>query len=251
MKRKEYKVKNKIIIIGIIISVIILIASSYFLIRDYIDYKRSKNSNNELINKVVIQNNEDLEEPSGYIKIDWDELNKINEDIIGWITIENTNINYPILKDSDRLYYLKHTFDKNYNRNGSIFTINENPFEDKETVIYGHNMRNGIMFSELNNYLEESFFIKHSNFMIYTKEENYSATVFSCYVMSEQDEENNIKSLDYFGKINYYQEQSKYKITDIGKIKKIVKLSTCSYAGNHTVPTDKRCFVVAKLEKIN
>ena len=80
--------------------------------------------------------------------IDWEKLKAINEDIVGWIKIDNTNIDYPILHSNNDLYYLKHNYMKEYNSNGSIFTINNLPFEDKETIVHGHNMRNGIMFSE-------------------------------------------------------------------------------------------------------
>ena len=54
--------------------------------------------------------------------IDWNKLLEINEDIVGWIKIENTNINYPILQDNDNLKYLKHSYNGSYNSNGSIFT---------------------------------------------------------------------------------------------------------------------------------
>ena len=100
-------------------------------------------------------------------KIDWDKLEGINRDIIGWIRISNTNINYPILRDSHNLKYLKCSFDGEYNKNGSIFTLNSRAFQDNETIIYGHNNNNGIMFSELSKYMNEEFFAQNCNFTIY------------------------------------------------------------------------------------
>ena len=213
--------------------------------RDYLEYKKSNESNNKLIENVVIKEKDDNK-----TKIDWNELENINKDIIGWIEIKDTNINYPILRDSDALKYLKHSYNGEYNSNGSIFTLNNNPFQDKVTTIYGHNMKSGIMFSELGKYLNYDFFKEHSIFYIYTKSCNYQATVFSCYSIGVYTEENNVKQLNFEEEIEYYKKMSKYFVNDIGKIEKIIKLSTCSYINNHTRPTNQRYYIIAKLEKI-
>lgn len=228
----------------IIISTIILFVSSIVIIKDYKSYEECKENVEELAQKVVIEKEESKEE------INWEELLNINSDIIGWIKIDDININYPILKDDDSLKYMKQGFDKSHNENGSIFTINNNPFEDTETIIYGHNMKTGLMFSNLAKYMDKSFFEQHQKFDIYTKTKKYKAAVFSCYSIDIEKEENNIKNLDEESKIEYYKNVSKYKMQDIGEIKKIVKLSTCSYTGKHTVPTNMRYFIVAKLEEI-
>ena len=223
--------------------------SSYFLISNFLQYKVSNNSNLQLIEDVFTKNK--TEENTEKTIIDWDKLSNINTDIIGWIKINDTNIDYPILKDTDNLRYLKHSFGGKYNNNGSIFTLNNNPFQDYETVLYGHNMKSGIMFSELGKYMNKEFFDKHSSFEIYTKNQNYKATVFSCYSIGINKEENNIKLLDFEEQVEYYKKASKYSVDNVSEIKKIVKLSTCSYLNNHTTPTDQRYYIVAKLEKVN
>ena len=124
-------IKTKIAQIAISVFMIILVISSYFLIRDFWEHKKSNDSSIELIENVITE-----EKTEKDIEIDWEKLKNINEDIIGWIKIDNTNINYPILKDTDNLKYLKHSFDGKYNNNGSIFTLNNNPFQDYETVLY-------------------------------------------------------------------------------------------------------------------
>lgn len=237
--------KKKTVIIGMMIFTIILITSSYYLMKDLLETKETYDSNIELIDDVIVK--EDNQEE----KIDWEKLEIINKDIIGWIKIEDTNINYPILKDNDSLYYLKHTFEKNYNRNGSIFTLDNNPFQNEETIIYGHNMRNGLMFSNLSNYMNEEFLREHPRIHIYTKNENYEATIFSVYSIGINTEENNIKPLDFTQRIEYYKKASKYFVQNINESKKIVKLYTCSYLNNRTIPTDQRYFIVANLEKID
>lgn len=112
-------------------------------------------------------------------------------------------------------------------------------------------MKSGIMFSELGKYIKKDFFDKHKYFIIYTKDHNYKATIFSCYSIGIDEEENNIKLLDLDEEIEYYKKASIYSIDEnIGEIKKIVKLSTCSYLNNHTTPTDQRYYIVAKIEII-
>ena len=217
--------------------------SSYFLISNFLQYKVSNNSNLQLIEDVFTKNK--TEENTEKTIIDWDKLSNINTDIIGWIKINDTNIDYPILKDTDNLKYLKHSFGGKYNNNGSIFTLNNNPFQDYETVLYGHNMKSGIMFSELGKYMNKEFFDKHSSFEIYTKNQNYKATVFSCYSIGINKEENNIKLLDFEEQVEYYKKASKYSVDNVSEIKKIVKLSTCSYLNNHTTTRDLWYDIVA------
>lgn len=230
---------------------IILIISSYLLIKNFLEYKESKESGIELV-KEVITKEKNKEEDEDQIKIDWEKLEEINKDIIGWIRINDTNINYPILKDNnDTLKYLEHSYDGNYNNNGSIFTINDKPFQDNETILYGHNMKSDIMFSELSKYMDKEFFNNHYIFEIYTKNQNYKATIFSCYSINVNLEEDNIKLLDFKEKIDYYKNNSKYSVGDIGEIKKIIKLSTCSYLNNHTTPTNQRYYIIAILEKVD
>lgn len=233
----------------ILLFVVTLIISSYYLVKDFLEYKSSNDDNKELV-KDVIDYTDNKEEKEDKIMINWDRLYEINKDIIGWIKIENTNINYPILKDDENLKYLKHSYNEKYNNNGSIFTLNADPFNDENTVIYGHNMKNGTMFSELSKYMNKNFFDEHSTILIYTKNQNYKATVFSCYSTGVNQEEKNIKELDFEDEIEYYKKASKYKVNNMENIKKIIKLSTCSYLNNHTTPTNQRYYIIAMLEKV-
>lgn len=233
----------------ILVFVVTLIISSYYLVKDFLEYKSSNDDNKELV-KDVIDYTDNKEEKEDKIMINWDRLYEINKDIVGWIKIENTNINYPILKDDENLKYLKHSYNEKYNNNGSIFTLNTAPFNDENTVIYGHNMKNDTMFSELSKYMNKNFFDEHSTILIYTKNQNYKATVFSCYSIGVNQEEKNTKALDFEDEIEYYKKASKYKVNNMENIKKIIKLSTCSYLNNHTMPTNQRYYIIAMLEKV-
>lgn len=235
------KCKNVSIILLIFILTIVFCISCYILLKDLKEYKESDKSTEKLIEESI-----EIKEETQKRSIDWEYLKSINKDIIAWIEIENTKIDYPILKDKD-VYYLKHTFDKKYNSNGSIFTTNSYPFEDKETIVYGHNMKNGSMFSDLGKYLNKDFLNSHFNFKIYTPTCNYEARIFSVYSISVETESNNIKSLNFEDRIEYYKKASEYNIETDSNIKKIVKLSTCSYLNATTIPTDQRYYIVANL----
>lgn len=235
------KCKNVSIILLIFILTIVFCISCYILLKDLKEYKESDKSTEKLIEESI-----EIKEETQKRSIDWEYLKSINKDIIVWIEIENTKIDYPILKDKD-VYYLKHTFDKKYNSNGSIFTTNSYPFEDKETIVYGHNMKNGSMFSDLGKYLNKDFLNSHFNFKIYTPTCNYEARIFSVYSIGVETESNNIKSLNFEDRIEYYKKASEYNIETDSNIKKIVKLSTCSYLNATTIPTDQRYYIVANL----
>ena len=235
------KCKNVSIILLIFILTIVFCISCNILLKDFKEYKESDKSTEKLIEETI-----EIKEETQERSIDWEYLKSINKDIIAWIEIENTKIDYPILKDKD-VYYLKHTFDKKYNSNGSIFTTNSYPFEDKETIVYGHNMKNGSMFSDLGKYLNKDFLNSHFNFKIYTPTCNYEARIFSVYSIGVETESNNIKSLNFEDRIEYYKKASEYNIETDSNIKKIVKLSTCSYLNATTTPTDQRYYIVANL----
>ena len=233
---------------GILLVLIFLIVFSvcmYFLLKDYFELKENNEATEELIED-VIQDNPVTEETT----IGWEHLKSINPDIIGWIEIEGTKINYPILKDTDKLFYLKHSYNKKYNSNGSIFTTDNNPFVDSETTIYGHNMKNGTMFSILGKYLDKDFLNSHINFKIYTPTVDYNCTIFAAYSIGVETESNNIKQLDFNERIKYYKKTSKYSLDNADNITKIVKLSTCSYINAKTSPTNQRYYIIASIVPI-
>lgn len=239
---------NKILgILLILIFLIVFFSCSYFFLKDFFELKENNEDTEKLIDD-AIEIITDIEDKNIKASINWDYLKSINENIIGWIEIEDTNINYPILKDNDNLYYLKHSYNKKYNSNGSIFTLDDKPFEIEETLIYGHNMRkNKSMFSQLGNYLDKDFLYSHRNIKIYTPSQNYIGEIFSCYSIGMENENANIKSLDFNEKIKYYKSSSKYKMNSTDNINKIIKLSTCSYINARTHPTNQRYYIIANI----
>ena len=237
---------KKIIITIIIICIIVLLIIGYLLLKDYLEYGSNNKDIEDLIDEVFIDNSTEKKS-----KIDWEYLKSINEDIIAWIEIEGTQINYPILKDNGNLYYLKHNYLKKYNSNGSIFTLDKQPFEDCETLLYGNNMRNDTMFSLLGNYLDKDFLFAHQKINIYTPTCDYEGIIFSAYSIGIEKEKSNISNLNYEERIEYYKNSSKIQTNNVDITDKIIKLSTCSYINSKTRPTDQRYYIIATLNKIN
>lgn len=194
MRGKHSKSKNKKVIwfLILIILVIILIYSASQVIFWIKSNKELKDLEENVFSKVVKEesvedlNNEDIKEKKEETKriIDFEELKRINSDVIGWITIDNTNINYPITQAKDNDYYLKRDINKNLSSCGNIFLDFENKkdFTDANSVIYGHNLRSGGMFGDLKDIYEgklgNEVYVK-----IYTPDNTeYTYQVIAAYV---------------------------------------------------------------------
>ena len=138
-------------------------------------------------------------------KLDWKELHKTNKDIYAWIYIPNTQVDYPILQhDTDDDYYLNYNLDGSKGYPGCIYTqyrYNEKDFTDFNTLIYGHDMKNGTMFHTLHNFEDRSFFEKNRYIYIYTPEYTYVYDIFAAYVFSD------VHILNYYSDITEDQRQ--------------------------------------------
>lgn len=116
-------------------------------------------------------------------------LKELNDDYLGWISIDNTNINYPIVQTDNNDFYLNHDFHQAYDIVGSIFMDYRNAadFQDKNIIIYGHNMKDDSMFSHLRKYLDEDFFQKNKEVTLDILGEQYTAEIFAAYETREVD----------------------------------------------------------------
>lgn len=122
--------------------------------------------------------------PLAEIPINFDYLKEQSEDIIGWVTVDGTIIDYPILYDTSfNLYYLKHNYVGTTTDYGSIFVLSENAddFSDFNTLVYGHNMPDGQMFAQLHKFRDSSFFEEHGEIIIYTPGRKLTYQVFAAY----------------------------------------------------------------------
>lgn len=121
--------------------------------------------------------------------IDFKSLVKKNDEIIAWIKIPDTNIDYPVvqsLKSDD--FYLHRDINRNSSYAGSIYMeyCNSSEFTDRVTVLYGHNMQNGSMFANLHKFENPDFFKKHRKFYVYLPDRRLTYEVVSAYNYSDR-----------------------------------------------------------------
>lgn len=177
------------------------------------------------------------EEPS--FEIDFTELKEINSDVVGWIVIEGTQINYPIVQGKNNDYYLNHSFDKKWNSLGSIFMDykSSKDYSDYNTFIYGHHTKNGSMFGEIYKYMDYEFYLEHPSFIIYTPNGNYTIEIISSYLDKASSESYNqsFNTLEeYKDYLNLIINKSNYKTNyNVNYLNdKIITLYSCSHETN-------------------
>ena len=121
--------------------------------------------------------------------VDFAGMWEVNEDVYAWITVPGTVIDYPILQhETDNTYYLNYNIDGSYGYPGCIYTENMNSkeFTDNNTIIYGHNMKNGSMFAGLHKYKDVDFFEENDKVYIYTPQREYEYTIFAAYTYDDR-----------------------------------------------------------------
>lgn len=152
--------------------------------------KDTKTNKKETSTKLVEQDKTIDGKYPYYIDVDFNRLEKINKNVIGWIRIPNSVINYPILKSSDNKDYLHKDIYNKYLYAGSIFMNcnNSSDFSDKNTIIYGHNMKDGSMFASLNQYsYSETYYKCHKFVQIYQKGIKTTYCIVGYKVVQEND----------------------------------------------------------------
>ena len=175
-----------------------------------------------------------------YIKMNmmdvkFNKLKEINDEVVGWIKVNGTNINYPFVKHTDNDYYLNKSFDKSYNEAGWVFMDyrnNEKEF-DKNTILYAHGRYDNTMFGTLKNVLNNNWIKDSNNYIIKisTENENTLWQVFSVYhikTTSDYLKINFNKEDEYKEFLNMLIKRSAYDFnTSIDENDKILTLSTC------------------------
>ena len=180
--------------------------------------------------------NEDKNEYKEEYTIDFNKLKEQNKETVAWIKVNNTNIEYPVVKANNNNFYLNHSFDKSENLAGWIFADYRNKFDntDKNIIIYGHNMRDGSMFGSLKNILNSDWYEneENTNITLYTENEKCIYKVFSIYKIESEDyyiktEFSNDNEFEQF--VNTIKNRSIKKFDiDVSKEDNILTLSTCA-----------------------
>ena len=271
--KKVIKKRRKLKKWVLIVIIIILGFTASFNILRLLDWNKDNTKTNDNINKISntkteeIKDNENTElistpddKESDYwyyvtfplIKVDFTELIKKNEDTVGWINVNNTNINYPVVQSTDNNYYLTHSYDKKENEAGWVFLDyrNNKDFTSKNNIIYAHSRLDKTMFGSLSKVLKQSWYKDKSNHIIRlsTPTEDSLWQIFSVYVIKEETYYITTSwpsDTEYLDFLNTIKERSKYNFnTELNTNDKILTLSTCYSDTERTV-------VHAKLIKRN
>lgn len=259
---KILKIKNLIYFICIILIIIIILLVIY-IIKFFYDMHNSKQESNilnEISENFINTEGNFIEAQEAQIQktdriLQLEELQKQNSDIIGWIEIENTNINYPVLQTTDNSYYMNHNYKKQYSMNGSIFLDKSYSWDPPSSnlLIYGHNMKNGTMFQDLLKYKNLAYYKEHPVIRFTTTSEDVYYEIISVFESRVYyKSEKNVFRYYYFVNSNNEQEYNEFvqnaknaSLYDTGKTAiygdQLMTLSTCSY---HI--KDGRFVVVAK-----
>ena len=228
--------KKKIILIILrLIFLITLIISIVYIAKWFIDKEENKKIEEKVSEAIIVENTENEENANTEYKVDFEKLKEINNQIVAWLKVNGTNIEYPVVQAKNNSYYLRRNLDKKYSVGGWIFADYKNKFDgtDKNIVIYGHNMKDNSMFGTLKNILEEEWYNSEENyiidFMIENEAQKYQ--VFSIYQIKTEDYYIDTEFKDNeFGKfIDTLRERSiKDFNVEISSKDSILTLSTCA-----------------------
>jgi sortase B len=174
----------------------------------------------------------------GDVTIDWSALSAINADIVGWIYVPGTDIDYPIVQTDDNEYYLTHNFDGTSSSSGAVFLDYEDSgFTDQQVIVYGHHMKNGSMFAALVDFDDQTFFDGHRTIIIATPTKNYLLETAYVFVCSGDAE---IRQIDYpsledlHGVLfeQYNEAEASSSTLDVSTLTQVFQFVTCSYETN-------------------
>lgn len=257
MKKESATNKNKKVkIILVIIFVICLICAISYLVIYFINANKNKALYDDLQENIIPdETTEELSQVTSEFAEKVKELQKENADVKGWIRIEDTKINYPILQASNNDYYLTHNYKKEYSSYGSIFLNTKSNIKDNNSnaIIYGHQMKDGQMFKDLLKYQDKNFYDQHSVIKIATEEGENEYEIISVFKsrIFYQDEKNVFRFYQYYN----FEDENKYNeyISNCKKIQlydtektanygeQLITLITCEYSQENG-----RLVVVAK-----
>ena len=226
MAKKEKKKGDALYRIVMTILIVIILFSLYKVGTILYGYHQG-NSQYEAVQEIAKVEKEDE-------GIDFDALQKVNDDVKAWIYLKDTVIDYPVMQTTNNDYYLYHMFNGEENGAGTIFVDyrNEKPFQDFNTVLHGHRMKDGSMFKPLVQYSDPEFYKTHKVIEITTPKQKYNCKVFAAatipadsdlyqfYFYDEEDRADYLRRLDAVNELS--------TDVEVDADDKIVMMSTCT-----------------------
>ena len=249
MKGKRYKKNNakdnkklnetiRAIVFFIFVSV--MIVTGIMMLKWLKENKQSQEVMKDISETINIdENTEGIQK----YNIDFENLKQTNSDVVAWLKVNGTNIEYPVVKTTNNNYYMTHSFDKKYNSAGWVFIDYKNKFDgtDRNIVIYAHNRRDGSMFGTLKNILTEEWQNNEQNYIIsfITENRKQEYQVFSIYKIKAEDYyiTTNFDTDNEFEKFITTIKSRSVKDFDVTVSTKdnILTLSTCADNNNYRV----------------
>jgi sortase B len=180
------------------------------------------------------------------------DLQKINPDVIAWLTVDDTNIDYPVVQGEDNQEYLNKAIDGSFSLTGSIFLDYENAddFSDFYSLVYGHHIAGKVMFGEVPEFLDEDYFEEHTTGTLFLVDHTRRIEWFACIktdayddylydLMSLKKWQYRVELLDYIR-----EEADQYRDIDVTISDHIIALSTCEDA-----TTDGRILLLGRIDQ--
>ena len=240
-KSKMLKALAFFLLIGIAI-LFSLIGST--VVNDYSEYKEVEDTQQEIIDEVITENEETP------FSVDWNKLKSINADIVAWIRIPDTNISYPVVQGNTNKQYLRTNIYGKYSRGGTPFvdTNITNPFNCANTIIYGHNLMNGAMFSQLKNYSKSEFANKHNIVFVYLPTgEIREYEIFAFHIVQATNKNIYNPYVENIEDYKQYMMQNNKIISkdiELSEFDEVLTLSTCTNKGEsrYVLHAVYRCF---------
>lgn len=239
--------KNVIYIFLVLLLIGIMLISSNLLYKDIKENKKQEAVFEELI-EIIKTSNSDAEESEE----DYSEIFNKNEDMVAWIRIDGTNINYPVMQTKDKPnYYLYKNFNKEYSAYGTPYIFENCDIDISDNIIvYSHNMNNKGMFGELDNYKSKYYYDNHKNINFITKDEHrnyeiiavfrttvYNKNCFKYYQFINSEDEREFDTfISKCKELSFYDTGVSAEYGD-----KLLTLSTCEYSSKNS-----RLVIVAK-----
>lgn len=256
MKKRKRKLKWKnIILILVIITFIVTLIISIF---NIVKWKMDSNKTNDEITNIqenvdveevqdtenteIIEPVEEVPEENPYwdyinmnmINVNFSDLKRTNPDVVGWLKVNGTNINYPFVQGSDNKYYLTHSFNKSYNAAGWVFLdYRNNGTNNKNTIIYAHGRTDKTMFGTLRKVLNNGWLNNTNNYVIKisTETENSLWQIFSVYYIpttSDYLQTDFSDDISYQNFLDMIKNRTNHNFnTNVTSTDNILTLSTC------------------------
>lgn len=237
--------KERIRKIILFVCVCVFLYSAFQLGKIYYDYYMIEKESEQLIEDYVTVT--DVNDPINR-KVDFTKLQKQNKDVIGWIYIPDTTIDEPILKGANNDTYLRTGINRKYNVAGCVFIdeINSKDLNDDNTIIYGHNMKNGSRFHDLRYFIKQDYFSSHPKTYIYLPDG--SVNVYQNYASASMNAESELyaKGIDYSQYTKQVIQESSVH-TDVDSTQQpLIMLSTCQNSVGESLD---RYVLFARLDK--